>query len=148
MQLPDMNDLAAQMVAVLAPMVPYLPSVAEGMGKQIGQDVFNQAKKLLGKLRDRFHKDGDNKALATLDLFQEDPQTFEAALSALLVRTLEQHPEWAEEVRQLLAQPALQEIVASNDSVVQRISMNLSGAGQQRIKADASEVTDVTMSIE
>ena len=76
-------------------------------------------------------------------------------MSRLLASTLTQHPDWAAEMRQLLDQPASQEIIARNNAVVTDITMRISGAGQQRsgagqqrIDADNSQVERVHMSID
>jgi hypothetical protein len=152
----DFSRMASEIVALLAIAGPYLKgaapyvteavkSLAQTAGKELGGDMVKKAGALLQSLRDRFRQDNNAKAEQTLDLFQEDPETFEGALSKLLLKTLNAHPEWAKEVRQLLADEALQEIIARNGSVVQRIEMDLQGGGTQRIDADNSEVTDVKM---
>ena len=143
--LPDLSVIAAQAVAALALAAPFLDSLAQGAGKELGAAGARKAGQLLAALRSRWQSDKNDKALQTLDLFQQDPPTFDAALAKLLLQTLETHPEWAAEVQALLADDSLQEIVARNDSEVARITMTLSGSGTQRIEADNSSVTDVKM---
>jgi hypothetical protein len=138
---PILVTLAAQVVTLLA--VPFV----QGVAKQVGEDAFTQAKTLLASVRDRFRKDGNAKALQTLDLFEDDPQTFGDALTRLLVSMLEAHPEWAAEIRQVLAQPASQEIIARNHSVIEQVRMQISGAGAQRIDSDNSKLTGIDMNI-
>lgn len=138
---PVQATLAAQIVTLLV--VPFV----QGVAKQVGQDTFAQAKNVLAKVRDRFRQDKNDKALATLDLFEGDPATFSEALGRLLVPTLEAHPEWAAEIRQLLAQPASQQIIARNNSQVERVRMKITGAGQQRIDSDDSNVGGIEMTI-
>ena len=139
---PAQATLAAQIVTLLA--VPFV----QGVAKQVGQDSFTQAKTLLAKVRDRFRQDKNEEGQATLDLFEKNPGTFTEALSRLLASTLAQHPDWADEMRQFLEQPASQEIIARNNAVVTDITMRISSAGQQRIDADDSRVERVDMSIE
>jgi hypothetical protein len=98
-------------------------------------------------VRDRFRQDGNATALQTLDLFEGDPETFSDALTRLLVPALEAHPEWAAEIRQMLAQPASQEIIARNNSVIEQVRMQISGAGSQRIDSDDSRLTGIDMNI-
>ena len=104
--------LAAQLTTLLA--VPFV----QGVAKQVGQDAFTQAKSLLAGIRARFRQDRNDKALQTLDLFERDPETFADALTRLLIPALAAHPEWVAEIRQVLAQPAAQAIIARNDSVI------------------------------
>ena len=138
---PTQIALAAQIVTLLA--VPFV----QGVAKQVGQDAFSQAKTLATKVRERFRQDKNEKASKTLDLFQDDPETFGEPLSRLLAATLAEHPDWGEEMRALLAQPASQEIVARNKAKVEDITMRISRAGQQRIEADDSYVGRVEMDI-
>jgi hypothetical protein len=138
---PILVTLAAQAVTLLA--VPFV----QGVAKQVGQDAFTQAKTLLATVRDRFRQDGNATALQTLDLFEGDPETFSDALTRLLVPALEAHPEWAAEIRQMLAQPASQEIIARNNSVIEQVRMQISGAGSQRIDSDDSRLTGIDMNI-
>lgn len=114
----------------------------------VGQDAFTQAKTLLASVRARFRQDRNDKALQTLDLFEGDPATFADALTRLLIPALEAHPDWAVEIRQMLAHPASQAIIARNDSVIEQVRMKLAGAGQQRIEGDSSTLKDIDMSIE
>lgn len=138
---PAQAALAAQIVTLLA--APFV----QGVAKQVGQDTFSEAKALLAKVRQRFRQDNNKKGQATLDLFEEDPGTYTEALSRVLTAALAEHPEWAAEMRALLAQPASQEIIARNEATVEDITMRISGAGQQRIEADDSRVTRVVMDI-
>jgi hypothetical protein len=139
---PNQITLAAQLVTLLA--VPF----AQGVAKQVGQDAFTQAKSLLASVRARFRQDRNDKALQTLDLFEGDPATFADALTRLLIPVLAAHPEWAAEIRQTLAQPAAQAIIARNDSVIEQVRMKIAGAGQQRIESDNSIIKAIDMSIE
>ena len=90
-----------------------------------------------------FCKDGNADALATLDLFERNPKTFEGALTVFVGQALAAHPGWADDVRMQLADPSLQEIIARNGSIVERVRM--SGTGTQRIEADDSYVGDIDM---
>ncbi len=139
---PAQAALAAQIVTLLA--APFV----QGVAKQVGQDTFSEAKALLAKVRQRFRQDKNQEREATLDLFEKNPATFQEALSRVLAEALAEHPEWAAEMRALLAQPASQEIIARNQATVEDITMRISGAGQQRIDADGSRVTGVVMDIQ
>ncbi|MBI3941720.1 MAG: hypothetical protein HY326_01800 [Chloroflexi bacterium] len=139
----DFHDLVARILTVLIPAAPYLKKAAEGAAGKLGQDAWQKARDLAAKVRDRFHKDQNKKAEQSLDLFLEDPGTFESALSKLLLETLEKHPEWAREIREQLAQPALQEIIDQGHSDFARIKQTLSGSGTQRIVGKGSKFRDI-----
>lgn len=137
------NEVVGGIMALLVPAAPFLMQAAESAASQMGEDAWQKAKTLYEKLRNRFQADDNQKAATTLDLFVDDPDTFESALSKLLLETLQQHPKWAKEIRDLLAGPATQEIIARNESVLQRVQQSLSGSGTQRIEADKSKLTDI-----
>lgn len=137
------NEVVGGVMALLIPAAPFLMQAAESAASQIGEDAWEKAKNLYDKLHERFSKDDNQAAAQTLDLFVNDPNTFESALSKLLLKTLEQHPEWAKEVRDLLTDPSTQEIIARNESVLTRVKQSLSGSGTQRIEADKSSLKDI-----
>ena len=139
------NGLAAQAVALLTAAAPYLlKGAGKGAAKALGADAWKQAKELYRRVRERFQKDRNAKAVQSLDLFLSDTDTFDSALGKLLLATLQQHPEWAEEIRALLAdEPSVQEIILRNQSRVERITLSLSGSGTQRYESDNSTGTDI-----
>ncbi len=136
-------ELAGRIIAVLAPAAPYLMKAAEGAAGKMGADAWQRARELYDKLRERFRQDKNDKAAQTIELFIADTDTFEGALGKLLVTTLAQHPQWAEEIRALLDEPSLQEIIARNRSHLERVTQSLSGSGTQRIESDDSTLIDV-----
>ena len=146
----DPVTLTAQLVAILTPAAPYLKKAAESAAAKIGEAAWKKAQDLYAKLQDRFTQDNNSSAEKTLDLFVEDPETFESALSMKLLETLEKHPEWAKEIGDLLADPKTQEVLATNNSTVERIAQSMKGsAGTQRVQADDhSKISDVKQSIE
>lgn len=137
------QELVAAMMAALIPLAPYLAKAGEGAAKQAGEDAWNKGKTLLAAIRDRFGKDKNERAGQTLELFLAEPATFESALTTYLLAAVQQHPQWADEMRSLLAEPSLQEIIARNRSHLERVTQSLSGAGTQRIEADDSTLVDV-----
>ena len=135
--------LAGQITTALAPVVPYLAKAAEAAAPQIGKDAWEQAKKLFEMVKGRFQKDKNEKGKKALENFVADPETYEGALAKVLLATLQEHPEWADEVRETLAKPSLQEIVARNKSHLEEVTQSLTGAGTQRIDLDDSTATKV-----
>ena len=139
----EISNLTAEAIACLALAAPYLNDVAKGVGSQLGKEAVARGLSLLSSVRARFRKDGNQEALATLDLFEGNPETFECALATFMGQALSAHPDWAGEIRAQLADPSLQAIIARNGSVVERVRM--SGAGTKRIEADDSYVGDIEM---
>lgn len=134
------QELVAAMMAALIPLAPYLGKAAEGAAKQAGEDAWNKARTLLSAIRDRFGKDKNERAGQTLELFLAEPATFESALTTYLLAAVQQYPSWADEIRGILTEPSLQEIIARNHSHLERITQSLAGAGTQRIETDGSSL--------
>mgnify|MGYP000881463814 CR=1 FL=1 len=142
-----LRALAATIITVLAPAAPYLKSALDKFTEKAVDAAWQTARGLYDKVRQRFETDHNDNAQQTLDLFVADPETFEAVLSKYLLQTLQTHPEWAAEIRALLAQPATQEIIARNKSTLERVTQSMTGAGTQRIEADHSKLKDVKQDI-
>ncbi len=138
-----LNQLVAQILAILAPAMPHLQEIAKGAASTAGTVIANKAHILLNNIRERFTREKDEEAVQTLQLYTKNPKRFEGALAEILLTTLQKHPEFAQEISELLAEPSLQEVIAKNDSEVHRIELSLSGVGIQRIITDNSTVTDV-----
>ncbi len=138
-----LRELAATIVTVLAPAAPYLKSALDKLTDKAVEAAWRTAHTLYNAIRQRFQTDHNANAEKALDLFVDDPASFEVGLSKYLLQTLQEHPEWAAEVHALLAQPAAQEIIARNKSTLERVAQSLSGSGTQRIKADNSKLKDV-----
>lgn len=138
-----LRELAATIITVLAPAAPYLKSALDKVTDKAVEAAWQTARSLYEKVRQRFQADHNDNAEKALDLFVDDPDSFEVGLSKYLLHTLQEHPEWAAEIRALLAAPAAQEIIARNKSRLERVTQSLAGAGSQRIEADNSTLKDV-----
>lgn len=145
----QLATMAAQIVAVLTPATPILTEAAKSMGSAIGKEALPVAKRLFHSISERFSHDKNSEANTTLDLFSRNPLTFESALADLLLQTLAQHPDWAQEVYSILNDSTLQEVIARNGSHIAQVSQRLRGMGTQRIEADEqSKITDVEQNID
>jgi hypothetical protein len=142
------GDLVLQVMTVLISAAPYLKKAVESVASEAGKATWGKAVELFEAIRARFQADGNDQVVRTLDDFADDPEAFEGALATLLVRTLEQHPGWADEVRRMLAEPRLQEIIATNESTLTRVKQHMSGdGGTQRINLDKSQGNDIEQSM-
>ena len=90
----DPKQLAATVVSLLLPW-------AVKSGKEIidaaGEVAYTKTKALVDKLKARWS--GNEKATTTLEYFEEDPETFEGALTKTIERELEQDEAFAHEVK-------------------------------------------------
>jgi hypothetical protein len=146
---PDLNQLAAQIVAGLSGAAPLGEGILKGIGGEVGKAGVQGLVRLWQSVRGRFAADANQKGLKVLDLFQEDPKDEDqaSALGKQILQALAASPAWAAQMRTLVDEGPTQEIIARNDSIVRTISMRMAGPGRQRIEADGSTVEGVTMSI-
>jgi len=143
--MPDIPTLTAQITGLLALAAPFLSAIPTGAAEHIGAEGVELGRRLFARLRQHFS--GNAEAEQTLALFANNPANFQSALAGVLAPLLQQHPEWAQELADLLAEPNSQRIVARNRSVVEDIRMSMSGLGrgEQTIEADDSKVKNVRM---
>ena len=144
----DIATIVAQTVAALVPALPYLKKAGEGMASKLGEASITKASNLLKSIKQRFQTAGDDKASKALDNFADDPDEYSDNFARNLTRYLEAHPDALAELKQELADDTLQEIIAKNESIVEKVKMSLKGAGIQRIHADKSKVSDIEMTSE
>lgn len=90
---PTLIALAAKTVAILR---PYVAKTATEFISTVGQTGHDRAKALLDRLRSRWA--GDVGSTVVLDQFEQDPDTFERPLDAILQRQLADDSEFREEV--------------------------------------------------
>ncbi len=140
-------EIVASVIAVLTPALPYITKAGESLAGEVGKESFKKAAALFTKIKDKFRSSGAPKGETTLDLFADDPDTYEVALMKLLSKLLEENPEFATQLQQDLANEKLQEIIATNESTVTRVRMQLTSGGKQSVRADGkSQVSDIDMS--
>lgn len=163
--MPDFSQFTGEIIAFLAGAAPFLKmalphlksaakaaveSAATEGGKQTGNVITQKAGKLLGVLRSWFKRDLNEKGQKILDLVEDDIEDEDQlnALAKQIQATLVKHPEWADEIRPILQDETAQEVIATNNSWVENITMTLTGVGHQSVKADQdSVIKDVKMNI-
>jgi hypothetical protein len=104
----DWQALAQQVVAVLVPIAPALTLAAteawKALSKQFGEAgakaALAKGKALWDRLKSRFGK--DKEVTQTMDLFANNPQAFETALSKVLAQRLAQDEAFGRQLAGLL----------------------------------------------
>ena len=142
----DIPQIVGSLMAFLGPTLPLWQKAGEGAVEEVGKVGVEKVGVMIGKIRGWFQRGNNATAEQTLDLYIANPGVFASALSTFLHQTLQQHPEWATELQALLADRSVQEIIATNQAIVEDIVMQNSGNGKQRITADDSMVKNVKMS--
>ncbi|WP_110519332.1 hypothetical protein [Herpetosiphon llansteffanensis] len=140
-------DLTTQTVAILLPAMPVITSIGEGFANEIGKEGYHHAHALLGTIKGWFQRTPDAKAEKALNNFEDDPERYVEIFARQLERYLSEHPAVETELTETLATEKFQSIVATNTSIVEHITMKLTGAGRQEIRADSnSHISGVDMS--
>src|SRR5579875_4158640 len=101
------DPISLSATAVGAFLLPYVKKGAEKMGevlaKEFGEGAGKQVAETAGKRWDKVtHVFSSEKEITTLNLFKEDPETYQEPVKKILSEKLKSDPALAEEVHQLL----------------------------------------------
>ena len=108
---PESMDISL-LVKILAPCLPFLMTVgnkaAEGASQKVGEDIWNKAKAIWGKLQPKVKaKEAAQEAAGDVAKNPEDEDS-QVALRVQLKKILEANPELAEEITKILEESAPQ----------------------------------------
>ncbi len=145
----DAVTLTTQVMTILTPVLPYLTSAGTAIAGKIGEDTYQQAKKLYETIRTRFAKEPDDgKASKALQAFVDDPD-LSGSIEIKLQRLIQSDPHFANTLHQIILTGPRQSLTADEDAEVRRIRMtNTAGSGDQDIKGGKrSKIEDVEMNI-
>jgi hypothetical protein len=78
--------------------------VAEKVGEGVGKQAAELAKKVWDRVSHAFQSEKDQK---TLDLFKDDPETFQSAVEKILQQKLEQDAAMAKELNEMANTPSV-----------------------------------------
>lgn len=144
----DFKQLATNISLFLAPFLPYLISGGEEaikvVGKKLGESSWEKAKILWRKIN-IFVKD-DPKLKGVSIALAEEPQDqdFQVAFAKLLVTQLENLPELADELFDLMKDDqSVQKVLIDQHSKVKNIFQRLSQSGSQEIVIRSSQAEDI-----
>ncbi len=140
----DIVTIAAGVVKVLQPALPYLDPLKTALQKKFSDSAasaaFDQAKALWAKITSRFKEDKELSEAADAVATAPDKEIFQKAareeLTKVLAERLKDSPELAKELLGLLGgEKRLQEIVAGNEATIRNVKQMMAGAGTQRTEA-------------
>lgn len=141
------QQLAQNVVTVLAPALPLLLSggtaMAEVVGKQLGADALKAAKSIWNKLQGRL----PNAAQTEANLLAQDPDNdnYRAIFGTSLTKLLDADPQLVQEITALMsASQGVQELLVQRGSEVGNIKQRLKLTGKQSITIDGSKAGDIS----
>lgn len=145
----DPVTLTNQVMTILTPVLPYLTGAGMVLAGKIGEDTYQQAKRLYEAIQARFAKEPDNgKASKALQAFVDDPD-LSSTVEIKLQRLIQSDPNFATTLHQIILTGPRQSLIADEDAEARRIRMiNTTGTGDQDIKGGKrSKIEDVEMNM-
>jgi len=145
----DIGQIAAAVVATLAPFAPFLADTGKSAGKKLaetiaakgGEAAWKKAHDLWTRITGRAGVDEDVKDAARMLARNPADETRQTMLARALGACLKEDPALAEQLLTLLGgQEAVQQVLADRSSWVEDVTQQLKGAGQQTTKASKDSV--------
>ncbi len=146
----DIGQITAATVVALAPFTPFLIEVGKAGGKKLaevlaekgGEAAWEKAQSLWGKLEEsHIDKDEDAQDAARMLARKPEDENRQTMLAEVLGAHLEENPELADELFDLLGgQEAVQQVLADRSSWVEDVTQRVKGTGTQIVQASDDSV--------
>lgn len=96
----DWSQVAATVVAILAPLIPFITTVgekaAEELGKKSGEAIADRAVAIYQFVKGKFQEDGDEKAQQALQEFEVNPQAFQITIIEYIAQKADKDKQFGE----------------------------------------------------
>ena len=144
----DPTTLVHQVMNALIPVIPYLSSAGTAIATKIGEDTYQQGKKLYSAIHARFAQEPDDKASTALQAWVKDPD-LSSAVEIKLLRIIQHDPAFAGMLLHIVQTGPQMLIDASDEATVRKnVMQNTHDDGLQQIKASGkSRVEENQMTI-
>jgi len=145
----DIGQVAAAMVAALAPFTPFLIEVGKAGGKKLaeviaakgGEAAWETAQALWSKLKAHFGDDPEVTSTATIVAAKPEDEARQTMLAEVLGARLKENPALAQEFFDLLGgQEAAQQVLADRSSWVEDVPQRMKGTSKQIVQASDDSV--------
>lgn len=97
----DWIPVATVAVSMLS---PYIQEAGKAAAKKIGEALPEKITAMRQAIQGRFESDQDQKGLQTLNLFDDDPETFESALIKLVAKKAAEDSSFGKQLQKLLSE--------------------------------------------
>lgn len=137
--------IAAAITTALAPFMPFLIEVGVATSKKMvdainekgGEEAWKLAQKLWNRIKTHFDNDADIRGVTFMVSAKPKDESRQTLLAIALTEKLKEDPKLAQELFDLLGgQNAVQKVLANRKSWVKDVAQQMSGSGEQTIKAD------------
>jgi uncharacterized protein YqeY len=141
--MPDLNEIARQIVQFLAPFLPYLlkagEKAAEEAGRKLGAAAWEQAGTLWARLRHKKNVEQVAQTVAALP----DNQALREALREEIARALAEDPALREEALRLMQSEVVQRVLAEGGSQIRDVVQEAKGGPTtQEVQARQSSTVE------
>ena len=139
----DFVSIATGVVSLLSPFLPHIISLGSDVGSKIKDAVVDkgvselgkQAKAIWDKITGYFGDDREFTSAATVTAASPKNADRQKILIEELAKRLQEHPDLAEELVEMMGGPKrVQELTAGYEAIIQDVSFNMGGPGQQSLK--------------
>jgi hypothetical protein len=115
--------------------------LAEVIAEKGGEAAWKKAQALWGKLATQLGNDPEMKSAATMVASKPEDEARQMMLAEVLTARLQQTPELAQELFDLLGgQQVVQQVLADRSSWVENVTQQMEGSGTQRVEAREKSV--------
>lgn len=149
----DFQLIATAVSTFLAPFTPYLINAGKDVGDKFakliiekgGEAVWKKAQELWGRIEASLGSDPEVKGAAMMVSAKPEDEDRQKMLAEILAARLQQNPALGEELMNMLGgQQTIQQVIADRKSAIKDVTQEISGGGEQIIKADnKSRIQDV-----
>ena len=117
----DPTTLVHQVINTLIPVIPYLSSAGTAIATKIGEDTYQQGKKLYHTIYARFAQEPDDKANKALQAWVDDPD-LSSAVEVKLLRLIQHNSAFAGMLLHIIQTGPQMVIDASDQATVVKTS--------------------------
>jgi hypothetical protein len=142
-------EIATATITALAPYLPILLHGIQKAGEKFGDTLASKAgeaaaakiPKLWGKIKDRFAQHPQLEHAAALVATQPDDSSYQTVFAKALAVYLQQEPQLAQDLLELLGgESAVQKVAADHSSLVEEVTQDMQGTGRQTVEATDNSV--------
>jgi len=90
--------------AAVSMLTPYIQEASKAAAKKIGEALPEKVSAIRKAIQSRFERDKDQKGLQALNLFDDDPETFESALIKLIAEKAADDPSFGRQLQDLVSE--------------------------------------------
>lgn len=146
----DATAIAVLTTQAITLLTPFAAKVEEAVAGKVGDAAFEQGRRLYGAIRSRFAKEPDNgKTSKVLVNFVDDPEEYTINLENKLRTLLQDDPDFAHILSQIVESGPRQSIEIGDNAVAEGNSMkNRLSKGSQSMRAGhGSHLSENTMEV-